>query len=230
MLHSWDLFPKEAIALQKRLAPRVILKPLPEDITLVAGADVGYSRRYGTAVAAVATYTYPGLEFRELVQVQGKFSYPYVPGLLSFREIPLLLQAFERLREEPDVVLCDGQGTAHPRRLGLASHLGLWLNLPTVGCAKTRLVGTHGKVGPMKGQYRSLLYRNERVGVVLRTRTKVKPLYVSPGHLAEVESSRRLVMGCCLKYRLPEPIRRAHLAVQREVRGENEALGTGHGA
>ncbi len=230
MLHSWDLSPQEAIALQKRLASSVILKPLPEEITVVAGADVGYSRRHDTAVAAMATYTYPGLEFRELVRFQGKFSYPYVPGLLSFREIPLLLQAFERLREEPDVVLCDGQGTAHPRRLGLASHLGLWLNLPTVGCAKTRLVGTHGKVGPMKGQYRSLLYRKERVGVVLRTRTKVKPLYVSPGHLAEVESSRRLVMGCCLKYRLPEPIRRAHLAVQREVRGENEALGTGHGA
>jgi deoxyribonuclease V len=224
MLHSWNLSPQEAIALQKRLASRVILKPLPEEITVVAGADVGYSRHHDRAVATVATYTYPGLEFRELVGFKGNFSYPYVPGLLSFREIPLLLQAFERLRAEPDVVLCDGQGTAHPRRLGLASHLGLWLNLPTVGCAKTKLVGTHRKVGPMKGQYRSLRYRDERVGVVLRTRTKVKPLYVSPGHLAEVESSRRLVMRCCLQYRLPEPIRTAHLAVQRAVRGENEAL------
>ena len=222
MLHSWNLSPQEAIALQKRLASSVVLKPLPEEITLVAGADVGYSRRQDRAVAAVATYTYPGLAFRELVRFQGKFSYPYIPGLLSFREIPLLLRAFERLREEPDVVLCDGQGRAHPRRLGLASHLGLWLNLPTVGCAKTRLVGTHGKVGPMKGQYRSLRFRDERVGVVLRTRTKVKPLYVSPGHLAEVESSRRLVMGCCLKYRLPEPIRRAHLAVQRAARGQGK--------
>jgi len=212
MLHSWNLSPQEAIVLQKRLASSVVLKPLPEEITLVAGADVGYSRRHDRAVAAVATYTYPGLAFRELVRFQGKFSYPYVPGLLSFREIPLLLQAFERLREEPDVVLCDGQGTAHPRRFGLASHLGLWLNLPTVGCAKTRLVGTHGRMGPIKGQYRSLLHRGERVGVVLRSRTDVKPLYVSPGHLAEVESSRRLVMRCCLKYRLPEPIRRAHLA------------------
>ncbi|MBE9534938.1 MAG: endonuclease V, partial [Proteobacteria bacterium] len=181
--------------------------------------DVGYSRHHDTAVAAMATYTYPGLELRELVRFQGKFFYPYVPGLLSFREIPLLLQAFERLREEPDVVLCDGQGTAHPRRLGLASHLGLWLNLPTVGCAKTRLVGTHGRVGPRRGQYRSLLYQGDKVGVVLRTRTKVKPLYVSPGHLAEAESSRKLVERCCIQYRLPEPIRRAHLAVQRAVRG-----------
>ena len=219
MLHSWNLSPKQAIALQKRLASRVILKPLPEEIDLVAGADVGYSRRYDRAVAAVATYTYPGLELRELVRFQGKFSYPYVPGLLSFREIPLLLEAFERLTEEPDVVLCDGQGAAHPRRFGLASHLGLWLNLPTVGCAKTRLVGTHRKVGPMKGQYRSLWYCDERVGVVLRTRTKVKPLYVSPGHMAEVDSSRKLVERCCVKYRIPEPIRRTHLEVQREVRG-----------
>ncbi len=219
MLHSWNLSPQEAIALQKRLASSVVLKPLPEEITLVAGADVGYPRRHDRAVAAVATYSYPGLELRELVRFQGKFFYPYVPGLLSFREIPLLLRAFERLREEPDVVLCDGQGTAHPRRLGLASHLGLWLNLPTVGCAKTRLVGTHGRVGPRRGQYRSLLYQGDKVGVVLRTRTKVKPLYVSPGHLAEAESSRKLVEGCCIQYRLPEPIRRAHLAVQRAVRG-----------
>ena len=196
----------------------MILKPLPEEIAVVAGADVGYSRGHDRAVAAVATYTYPGLELRELVIFQGKFSYPYVPGLLSLREVPLLLRAFERLREVPDVVLCDGQGTAHPRRFGLASHLGLWLNIPTVGCAKTRLVGTHGKVGPMKGQYRSLRYRDERVGVVLRTRTKVKPLYVSPGHLAEVDSSRKLVERCCTKYRLPEPIRRAHLTAQRAVR------------
>jgi deoxyribonuclease V len=219
MLHSWNLSPKQAVALQKRLASSVVLKPLPDEITVVAGADVGYSRGHDKSLAAVATYTHPVLECRELVRFQGMLSYPYLPGLLSFREIPLLLQAFERLREEPDVVLSDGQGTAHPRRFGLASHLGLWLNLPTVGCAKTRLVGTHGKVGPMKGQYRSLLYQGDKVGVVLRTRTKVKPLYVSPGHLAEVESSRRLVMRCCLKYRLPEPIRRAHLEVQRVVRG-----------
>jgi len=230
ILHSWDLTPKEAIALQKRLASQIVLKPLPERINLVAGGDVGYSSRYKTAVAALATYTYPSLEFRELVQFSDEIAYPYMPGLLSFRELPLLLKTFQLLQEQPDVVLCDGQGLAHPRRLGLASHLGLWLDLSTVGCAKTRLVGTHGKVGPKKGQYRSLKHRHEQVGVVLRTRTRVKPLYVSPGvkplyvspgHLADLESSRRLVMGCCLKYRLPEPIRQAHLAVQRAVRGED---------
>jgi len=218
MLHPWNISPKEAITLQKQLAARVVIKPLSEKITLVAGADVGYSSRYQTAVAALATYTYPDLEFRELVQFSGDIAYPYRPGLLSFRELPLLLKAFQLLQGQPDVVLCDGQGIAHPRRLGLASHLGLWLDLPTVGCAKTRLVGDHGKVGPKKGQYRSLMHRHERVGVVLRTRTKVKPLYVSPGHLTDFESSCRLVMRCCSKYRLPEPIRQAHLAVQRAVR------------
>jgi deoxyribonuclease V len=217
MLHSWNIPPKEALALQKRLASQVVLKDLPERITLIAGADVGYSRRQNIAVAVLALYTFPALEFQELVQRHDKISYPYVPGLLSFREVPLILQTFQLLQEKPDVVLCDGQGVAHPRRLGLASHLGLWLNLPTVGCAKTRLVGSHGKVGPKKGQYRSLMHRNNRVGVVLRTRAKVKPLYVSPGHLAEVDSSRKLVVRCCLKYRLPEPIRKAHLAAQREV-------------
>ena len=218
MLHSWDLPPKEAIALQSWLAFQVLLQPLPEKITLVAGADVGYSRRNNTAVAAVAVYTFPDLECKELVQYQSEIPYPYVPGLLSFRETPLLLKAFQRLEELPDVVLCDGQGVAHPRRLGLASHLGLWLNMPTVGCAKTRLVGRHGKVGTRRGQYRSLLYGEEKVGVVLRTRARVKPLYVSPGHLAEVNSSRRLVGRCCLKTRMPEPIRKAHLTVQGVVR------------
>jgi deoxyribonuclease V len=218
MLHSWDLSPKEAIALQNRLASQVILQPLPEKIRHVAGADVGYSRGRNSAVAAMALYSFPGLECKELVQYQDKISYPYVPGLLSFREVPLLLKAFECLERLPDVVLCDGQGVAHPRRLGLASHLGLWLNLPTVGCAKTRLVGRHAKLGPRRGQYRSLLHRDQKVGVVLRTRTDVKPLYVSPGHLAGIDSSRRLVARCCLQTRLPEPIRRAHLAVQRAVR------------
>jgi len=220
MLHSWDLTPKEAIALQKKLASQVVLQPLPERITLIAGADVGYPRGHTRALAAVATYTFPAFELRELVQLHGEISYPYVPGLLSFREVPLLVQTFQLLQEQPDVVLCDGQGVAHPRRLGLASQLGLWLDLPTVGCAKTRLVGTHAVVGPKKGHYRSLYYRQEQVGVVLRTRTEVKPLYVSPGHLADVGSSRRLVIRCCLTYRLPEPIRRAHLAVQRAVRGK----------
>ena len=220
MLHSWNIPPTEAIALQKRLASQVVIKPLPERISLIAGADVGYSRRHNTAVAVLATYTFPALDFHELVQLHDDISYPYVPGLLSFREVPLILQTFPLLQEQPDVVLCDGQGIAHPRGLGLASHLGLWLNLPTVGCAKTRLVGSHGMVGPKKGQYRSLMHRNNRVGVVLRTRAKVKPLYVSPGHLAEVDSSRKLVVRCCLKYRLPEPIRRAHLAAQGAVRSK----------
>jgi deoxyribonuclease V len=218
MLHPWDLPPKEGVALQRRLAVLVVLQPLPKSIVLVAGADVGYRRQGDTVVAAVAVHAFPGLELVELVHGEGPVSFPYVPGLLSFREIPPLLSAFKRLRHRPDVVLCDGQGLAHPRRLGLAAHLGLWLDLPTVGCAKSRLVGQYAQVGLRRGQYRSLMDHGERVGVVLRTRTGVKPIYVSPGHLADVEGSRRLALRCCRGFRIPEPIRTAHQTVQAAVR------------
>ena len=218
MLHPWDLSPQEAMALQRRLAGHVLLRPLPRRISLIAGADVGYGRHGGTVAAAVAVHTFPRLELVELVQVEDHVSFPYIPGLLSFREIPPLLSAFRKLRNQPGAVLCDGQGLAHPRRLGLASHLGLWLNLPTIGCAKTRLVGEHGEPGPCRGQYRSLTYRGEGVGVVLRTRPGVKPIYVSPGHLVDLDGCRRLVLRCCRGFRIPEPIRTAHQTVQRAVR------------
>jgi deoxyribonuclease V len=196
----------------------VVLRPLPESIGLVAGADVGYRKESGTVVAAVAVHTFPGLDLVELAYAEDRVSFPYVPGLLSFREIPPLLRVFERLRHRPDVVLGDGQGLAHPRRFGLAAHLGLWLKLPTIGCAKSRLVGEHAEVGPRRGQYRSLMDKGERVGVVLRTRTGVKPLYISPGHLADLEGSRRFVLRCCRDSRIPEPIRTAHQAVQRAIK------------
>ncbi|HVO83711.1 MAG TPA: deoxyribonuclease V [Syntrophobacteria bacterium] len=218
MLHPWDLSLQEAVALQHRLASRVLLRPLPKRIHLIAGADVGYGRDGSRATAAAAVHTLPRLELVELVQVEDHVSFPYVPGLLSFREIPPLLSVFRKLRHQPDAVLCDGQGLAHPRRLGLASHLGLWLNLPTIGCAKTRLVGEHGEPGAYRGQYRSLTYRGERVGVVLRTRPGVKPIYVSPGHLVDFDGCRRLVLRCCRGFRIPEPLRTAHQAVQRAVR------------
>jgi deoxyribonuclease V len=218
MLYPWDFSPKEAVALQRRLAGLVVLQPLPEPISLVAGADVGYRRQGDTVVAAVAVHAFPGLELVELAHAEERVSFPYVPGLLSFREIPPLLSVFKRLRHRPDAALCDGQGLAHPRRLGLAAHLGLWLNLPTVGCAKSRLVGEHAEVGMRRGQYRSLMDHGEQVGVVLRTRTGVKPLYVSPGHLADVEGSRRLALRCCRGFRIPEPIRTAHRTVQAAVK------------
>ena len=218
MLHPWDLSPQEAMALQRRLAGRVVFRPLPRHLRLIAGVDVGYGKHGETVAAAVAVHAFPGLELVELVQVEDRVSFPYIPGLLSFREIPPLLSAFRKLRNQPGAVLCDGQGLAHPRRLGLASHLGLWLNLPTIGCAKTRLVGEHGEPRPCRGQYRSLTSRGERVGVVLRTRPGVKPIYVSPGHLVDLDGCRRLVLRCCRGFRIPEPIRTAHQTVQRAVR------------
>lgn len=218
MLHPWDLSPQEAIALQYRLAGRVLLRSLPKRMRLIAGADVGYERHGGRVAAAVAVHVLPRLELVELVQGEDDVSFPYIPGLLSFREIPPLLSAFRKLRNQPEVILCDGHGLAHPRRLGLASHLGLWLDLPTIGCAKTRLVGEYGELGLSRGQYRSLTHRGERVGLALRTRSGVKPVYVSPGHLVDIDGARRLVLRCCRGFRIPEPIRTAHQAVQRAVR------------
>lgn len=212
-LHKWDLKPAEARELQKDLAARVELAPLPGRPALVAGADMALSRQADLCFAAVVVLRLPDLEPVEEVTASDVLSFPYVPGLLSFREGPVLLKAFARLTHVPDVVIFDGQGLAHPRRLGLASHMGLWLGLPTVGCAKSRLIGEHVEPGSARGDSVPLRDAGEQIGSVLRTRTGVKPVFVSPGHRADFTTSERIVLDCCTKYRLPEPTRRAHIAV-----------------
>jgi deoxyribonuclease V len=157
----------------------------------------------------------PGLELVEEQTARAPAQFPYVPGLLSFREGPAVLAAMEKLRTWPDAVILDGQGIAHPRRLGLAAHLGLWLGIPTVGCAKSRLVGKHGEPGAEGGDWTPLMDGPDLIGSVVRTKSHVRPLYVSPGHLCDHEGARRLVLDCCTGYRVPEPTRRAHLAVAR---------------
>lgn len=169
--------------------------------------------------AAVVVLGYRGLERIEARTHTRRLSFPYVPGLLSFREAPAILATFRRLRTRPDVLICDGQGLAHPRRLGLASHLGLWLGIPTIGCAKSLLVGEHEAVGEERGAAAPLVLDREAVGAVLRTRDGVKPVYVSPGHLIDTAAACDIVLGCCTRYRLPEPIRAAHhLAGERSRR------------
>jgi deoxyribonuclease V len=163
------------------------------------------------------------MEEVEEAGLQMPCSFPYVPGLLSFREGPAVVEAFRRLGTRPDAVIFDGQGFAHPRRIGLASHMGLWLGLPTVGCAKSRLVGEHDEPGREKGERVPLHDEGEQIGVVLRSRTDVRPVFVSPGHLADLDTSTDLVLRCCLRYRLPEPTRRAHLAVGRLKKRRLEA-------
>jgi deoxyribonuclease V len=181
----------------------------------VAGVDVSYEKHGDLFFAGVVVLAFPGGDLIEEASACGRVSFPYVPGLLSFRELAMELEAFRRMRTIPDVVLVDGQGIAHTRRLGIASHLGIWLNLPTVGCAKTRLCGTHPAPGPHKGDQVPLLMEEEQVGVVLTTRDKVRPLYISPGHLTDTATAANLVLASAGRYRLPEPTRHAHLLSNR---------------
>ena len=222
-LHSWDLNPQEAIALQKQLAGRVLLEnALPESLNTVAGVDVSYKKWGRLFHAAVVVLDYQSLTVLETVTAKGACSFPYVPGLLSFRELPILLQAFTRLATVPDVILADAQGVAHPRRLGLACHLGLWLDLPTIGCAKSRLCGAHEEPGSEKGCWMPLLDDGEEIGRVVRTRARVKPLYISPGHKVGFDAALEIVLQCSRGYRLPEPTRQAHL-LSNKLRAEYEA-------
>jgi deoxyribonuclease V len=210
--HAWDLSPTEAVALQQELRREVIAdRPIPlDEIRLVAGVDV--SVKDEVSRAAIVVLTYPGFEPVETALATRPTPFPYVPGLLSFREGPVLEAAFTTLRTVPDVFLFDGMGIAHPRRIGIASHMGLWLERPTIGCGKTRLVGHHGPLAPERGAAAPLIDRGETIGVALRTRHARNPLFISPGHLADIATSAELVLRCAPRFRLPEPIRQAHRA------------------
>lgn len=208
--HPWDLAPKEGMALQSRLATEIVLRDQLGPVRHVAGVDVGFEDNGATTRAAVAVLAFPSLQLETSVIARKPTCFPYVPGLLSFREVPAVLAAMEQLDVLPDLLLCDGQGIAHPRRLGIASHLGLLLDVPSIGVAKTRLVGKHDEVPDKRGAWVPLRDVNETIGAVLRTRQGVKPLYVSPGHRIGLESAIAWVMACLTRYRLPETTRWAH--------------------
>lgn len=215
-LHSWDVTCQEAVAIQKTLREKLIL--CAEQVTplhWIAGADISYSRDDDRFFGVVVLMSFPSLEVVEIESFFDHVSFPYVPGLLSFREGPILLKAFEKLKQHPDIVLFDGQGIAHPRGIGLASHLGLFLDLPTIGCAKTKLVGTHEEVGLVRGSFADLHYKDSIIGAVVRTKNRVKPVFVSQGHRVNLQQAIEVVLACCKGYRLPEPVRQAHLAVNR---------------
>lgn len=206
---DWPKTYQEAVAIQEDLRHRLQLVPLPRPPRLIAGADAITDRADRLSFGALAVYSYPDLELVEEAGAEGECPLPYRTGLLSFREVPILTAAFRRLKNRPDVVLVDGQGLAHPRGLGLASHLGLVLAVPTIGVAKSRLVGEGAEPGPEAGSASTLIYQGKMVGLVLRTRKGVKPLYLSPGHLITLEESREITLGCVTKYRIPLPLRRA---------------------
>lgn len=225
-LHPWDLSYHEAIAVQRRLASLVQREgELRDDaVRLVAGVDVAAGRRGGMGVGAVAVLSYPQLEPVETVVSEAPVTVPYIPGLLSFREVPLLREAFRRLRSTPDLLIVDGHGYAHPRRFGLACHLGLLLDLPAIGCGKSRLVGEETPPAGGRGSSTPLVDGGEVIGSVLRTQDGVRPLYVSVGHRLSLKACEMWVLDCARRFRLPEPVRLADQAARAARRAASARL------
>jgi deoxyribonuclease V len=217
-LHGWDMTPREAVALQRELRERLVLHP-PRGLKVerVAGADISMMRGEDTAYGGFVVLDVETLEPVAKASAAVPLGFPYVPGLLSFRELPVLAAAWERLEVRPDVLIFDGQGTAHPRRFGLACHGGLLFNVPSIGCAKSLLVGEHGPLGEERGATAELLHRGEVVGMAVRTRPRVRPVYVSPGHRMDLRTAVELVLRVTRRYREPETTRHAHRLVN-EVR------------
>ena len=214
--HRWDVTPGEAILIQSELANKVISEDAFKKIDRVAGVDIGY--KGGKGKAAIVVLKYPQLVLTDCAELEGRVDFPYITGLLSFREIPLLLKGFQKLKAKPDVILADGQGIAHPRRLGMASHLGLVLDSPVIGCAKSRLWGTFQQPGNKKGSFEYLVDKDEVIGAAVRTRSRVRVMFVSVGHKVSLDSSIRLVLNCCNRYRMPEPIRLAHCVASGKLK------------
>jgi deoxyribonuclease V len=210
-LHSWNLTHEEAITLQHTLARNIILEDQPGEVHYIAGVDMAINEGNGMAHAAVVLLSYPELQVVEQHIYEEPLRMPYIPGLLSFREAPSVLGAFQQLKKHADLIMVDGQGIAHTRRIGIASHLGLWLQIPTIGCAKSILCGHYDKdaLGDEPGSWVPLVERKETIGAVVRTRLRGNPMIISPGHLISLETSVRYVLACSKGYRLPEPTRLA---------------------
>lgn len=209
-LHDWELTYARARQLQQHLAAQVRLTPMHKPVRTVAGLDCAFDNAGGIAIAAAVLLSFPEMEILETTSAHIALTFPYIPGLLSFREAPACLAAIKKLRTAPDLFLMDGQGLAHPRRLGLASHLGLFLDRPTIGCAKSRLIGTYHEPPTEKGGQSPLFDGDEIIGAVVRTRTAVKPLFVSPGHLCTLDDAITWTLHLTARCRLPEPTRLAH--------------------
>lgn len=215
LTHKWDISCEEARRLQEELRSRIILTPPKRRFRFIGGADVSYEKHGDKFHAGIVVWDMERKEVIDKASASKRVSFPYVPGLLSFREAPVLLDAFSKLRTSVDVLIVDGQGIAHPRRFGLAAHVSLLLDIPGVGCAKSKLVGEHEPVGANRGSRSDLILDGDCVGAVLRTRDNVKPLYISPGHKMSVDCAVEIVLNCAVKYRLPEPTRLAHQYVNQ---------------
>lgn len=223
-LHNWQVSTTEALDIQRRLAGQVSRDSEGVTPHFIAGVDISVGKAQEMARGAVVVLSYPELRLVETKTVQKELDFPYIPGLLSFRELPLILAACEQLTITPDLILVDGQGIAHPRRMGLASHLGLFLNTPTIGCAKSLLCGKHEIPGEEPDIYAKIVDQGETIGVALRTKTGVKPIYVSIGHKIDLQTAIHWVLECCRGYRLPEPTRLAHQAAEGNLKPEKDTV------
>jgi len=223
LFHPWNVTPKKAIGIQEELRKRLRLRPPKAPFKTIAAADASYSLAGDRLYAAFLLFSYPDLKIVESASAWGRVSFPYIPGLLSFREAPVLLKAFSKLERHPDVILIDGQGIAHPRSMGIAAHLGILLDLPTIGCAKSRLFGEEAEPGPDQGSCVLLCREGRTIGMIVRTRTGVKPVYVSPGHKMDLDTSVGIILSLCRGYRIPEPLRQAHIFVN-QLREKNDSL------
>lgn len=208
-LHNWNLTPQEAVRVQAEMREQLVLRWDDRPVSIIGGVDVSIQTEFTRA--AIVVLRYPDLGPIEAVLDDAPLLFPYIPGLLAFREGPAVLAAWSKLQNKPDLLMFDGQGIAHPRGIGIASHMGLWLERPTIGVAKSRLYGRHEEVGPKRGDRADLLdNKGKLIGTVIRTREKTNPLYISPGHLMDVRHAVEFVMACSTNYRLPEPTRWAH--------------------
>jgi len=219
-LHRWDLTYKQAVDVQRSLRSGLLLTPLEKAVRFVGGADVSYAKANNQLYGAIVVVDIEKMEVIEAATAAGEAGFPYIPGLLSFREIPVLSKALKKIRHAPDVLVLDGQGIAHPQGFGLASHFGRLTDLPSIGCAKSRLVGEHGPVMKRRGCFSDLYYHGRKVGAAVCTKDKTNPVFVSPGHRVDIASSINIILASCRGYRLPEPIRQAHaLATSGRMKG-----------
>jgi len=207
--HNWSVTPKQAVTIQKKLARAVRQTRPAKPLRYLAGVDAAFSRDERFCLAGVVLWDLKSRSVLESHTATRPLTFPYIPGLLTFREAPTIIAALRHLKRAPDGLICDGQGLAHPRRCGIATHLGLLLNLPTIGCAKSRLIGTYLPPGPKRGSRSPLRVNDEIIGAVLRTRTRVKPVFVSVGHAIDLDSAVQLILACACQFRLPEPTRLA---------------------
>lgn len=221
-IHKWNVSTKEAVEIQKQFCKSVILRELDKPVKVIAGCDVAFNEKMEIACAGVVLMSFPELEVISKKVAFSNIRFPYIPGLLSFRETPALLRVFKKINIDIDLVFVDGYGIAHPRKFGLASHLGIFLDLPAIGCGKTYLLGEYQEPKDFSGSYEPLILNGEVVGAVVRTKANVKPVFVSVGHKLNLNDAINFTLRCCKGYRLPEPIRQAHLLVNTEIRKKQE--------